>query len=45
MYLGRKVSLFRSSVEFAVRGVGEQARAEGECVLRTEDEVKRPTKP
>ena len=37
VYLGRKVCLFRTSVEFAVRVVGELARAEGECVLRTED--------
>ena len=48
--IGRKVGLFRSSVEFPVRVVGELARAEGECFLRTEDEyctheVKRPTKP
>ena len=32
------MGLFRPSVEFAVRVVGELARAEGECVLRTEDE-------
>ena len=38
VYLGRKVGLFRPSVEFAVRVGGELARAEGECVLRTEDE-------
>ena len=32
------MGLFRPSVEFAVRVVGELARAEDECVLRTEDE-------
>ena len=32
------MGLFRPSVEFAVRVVGELARAEGECVLRTVDE-------
>ena len=38
VYLGRKVGLFRPNVEFAVRVEGELAQAEGECVLRTEDE-------
>ena len=32
------MGLFRSSVEFAVRIRGELPRAEGECVLQTEDE-------
>ena len=38
VYLGREVGHYRPSVKFAVRVVGELARAEGECVLRTEDE-------
>ena len=38
MYLGRKICLFRPSVEFAVQVKGEQARAQGKCFLRVEDE-------
>ena len=38
------MGLFRPSVEFAVRVVGELARAEGECVLRTEDEYCKHTR-
>ena len=38
--LGCKVGLFKPSVEFAVGVAGELARAESECVLRTEDESK-----
>ena len=44
MYLGREVGHYRPSVEFAVRVVGELARAEGECVLRTEDEYCKHTR-
>ena len=44
MYLGRKVGLFRSNAEFAVRVVRELGRDEGECVLRTEDEYCKHTR-
>ena len=43
MYLGQKVGLFRPSVECAVRVVGELARAEGECILQSEDEYCKQT--
>ena len=42
VYQGRKVGFFRPSVLFAVRVEGEQARAEGECVLRAEDDILQP---
>ena len=38
VYLARKVGLFRPSVEFAVRVVGELARAEGEYCKHTRSE-------
>ena len=37
MYQGRKIGLFRPSVKLIVRVAGEQARAEGECVLQAVD--------
>ena len=38
------MGLSRPSVEFAVRLVGELARAEGECILQTEDEYCKHTR-